>query len=378
MHKLSVNIDEIRNEVNIRMEKSYVKLATVMKRAELGEELTIGFLGGSITQGSLASSDVNTYAYLTYKWFCDTFPKANFHYVNAGIGGTSSHFGVARMQEDVLMYRPDVLFIDFTVNDDATVFFQETYEGVLRKAMKSSSHPALFILNNVYYETGVNAQAYHNMLADYYSIPYVSVKDTIRERMLAGEFSVNDISPDGLHPNDRGHALVSAEIVKVLEIIRQKANEESVKTQDCAAIPKPMTDNAYEDAIRYTIRNLDPGLEGFRADTDEKKGHLDFFKNGWIAFSKGDRLTADFNASCIAVQYRKSPNGGSPVARLVLDGDEKNAVILDGNFEETWGDCLYIQPVLHHGERKKHHVEIEITNADDVTKAFYLISFITA
>lgn len=130
------------------MEKKYKKLADVMRRAQKGEELTIAFLGGSITQGCLASSDYHTYAYRTYQWFCDSFPKTKFHYVNAGIGGTSSHFGVARMQEDVLMYRPDVLFIDFSVNDEPVSFFQETYEGVSRRAMKCPSHPALFILNN--------------------------------------------------------------------------------------------------------------------------------------------------------------------------------------------------------------------------------------
>ena len=32
------------------------RLKDCMKRAEAGEELTIGFLGGSITQGSLATT----------------------------------------------------------------------------------------------------------------------------------------------------------------------------------------------------------------------------------------------------------------------------------------------------------------------------------
>lgn len=361
------------------MEKKFKKIADVMRRAQRGEEITIGFLGGSITQGCLASSDCNTYAYLTYQWFCDNFPKARFHYVNAGIGGTSSHFGVARMQEDVLMYRPDILFIDFSVNDEATAFFQETYEGVLRRAMKSPSHPALFILNNVYYETGVNAQEYHNELAEYYGIPFVSMKDTIRTRILAGEFSVSDISQDGLHPNDRGHMLVSAEIIKVLEQIRQQAESETDEEKDEEKLPAPMTDNAYENAVLYTIRNLDPELHGFRTDTQEKQGHLDTFKNGWTASFKGDRLSAYLEADSIAVQYRKSPDGPAPVARLVLDGDEENAVILDGNFEEDWGDCLYLESVLHHGTKKRHHIEIEITEAEEeISKPFYLLSFIIA
>ena len=134
------------------------KLLHCMERVQRGEELTVGFLGGSITQGSLASSDTTPYAYLVYRWWCDTFPRACIHYVNGGIGGTTSHFGVSRAVEDVLMYQPDVVFVDFSVNDEPEEFFQETFEGLLRKLLSWGSSPAVVVLNNVYYDTGKNAQ----------------------------------------------------------------------------------------------------------------------------------------------------------------------------------------------------------------------------
>ena len=137
-------------------ELEYSRLLACMKRAAAGEELTIGFFGGSITQGSLASSDTLTYAYQVYKWWCDTFKDAVFHYVNGGIGGTTSHFGVSRAYEDVLMYQPDVVVVDFSVNDDADEFFQETYEGVIRKLLSFRTKPAVLVLNNVFYDTGEN------------------------------------------------------------------------------------------------------------------------------------------------------------------------------------------------------------------------------
>lgn len=43
-----------------------------------------------------------------------------------------------------------------------------------------------------------------------------------------------------------------------------------------------MTANAYEKAEILSIRNTCPKLYGFKADSEEKMGHLDFFKNGWI------------------------------------------------------------------------------------------------
>ena len=62
------------------------RLKTLMKRAQAGENLVIGFIGGSITQGSLSSSPKLCYAYRVFGWWEKTFPEATFTYVNSGIG----------------------------------------------------------------------------------------------------------------------------------------------------------------------------------------------------------------------------------------------------------------------------------------------------
>ena len=118
------------------------RIRECMRRAEEGGELTIAFFGGSITQGCAATVHEKTYAYHVFEWWKQTFPKAGFHYVNAGIGGTTSHFGVSRLTPDLLMYQPDLAVIDFSVNDEGNEFFQETYEGVLRRILGWKSKPA--------------------------------------------------------------------------------------------------------------------------------------------------------------------------------------------------------------------------------------------
>lgn len=105
------------------MEKiNLARLKRCMLMAEQGGELTIGFLGGSISQGSLATGPERCYAYRVFSWWRQAFPRAAFHYVNGGIGGTTSHFGVSRAVSDVLMYQPDVVVVDFSVNDEADTF----------------------------------------------------------------------------------------------------------------------------------------------------------------------------------------------------------------------------------------------------------------
>lgn len=364
------------------------RLKNLMKRAANGESLVIGFLGGSITQGSLSSTPKTCYAYLVYEWWKKSFPNAAFSFVNGGIGGTTSHYGGARAWKDVLCYRPDIVTVDFSVNDDANEFFEETYEGTLRRLLMAPSAPAVVVLNNVFYDTGKNAQDYHNRIADHYGIPHVSIKDTIFPDVESGKIVRADITPDNLHPNDKGHSLVADEICKLLDSIKAEVEEEaiageniedkSMKTEESIVLPEPLTENAYEHSRLIQIQDNEAILDGFLVDPIEKKGMLDIFKNGWTAAHTNDKISFEIECSCLAVQYRKSVQQPVPKAKAVIDGDEEHAVILDGNFTEDWGDCLYLEPLLNHAEKKVHRIEITVTDAKDIVRPFYLVALIVS
>ena len=364
------------------------RLKNLMKRAANGESLVIGFLGGSITQGSLSSTPKTCYAYLVYEWWKKSFPNAAFSFVNGGIGGTTSHYGGARAWKDVLCYRPDIVTVDFSVNDDANEFFEETYEGTLRRLLAAPSAPAVVVLNNVFYDTGKNAQDYHNRIADHYGIPHVSIKDTVYPDVESGKIVRADITPDNLHPNDKGHRLVAEEICKLLDSIKAEVEEETIageniegkstKTEASVLLPAPLTENAYEHSRLIQIQDNEAILDGFLVDPIEKKGMLDIFKNGWTAAHTNDKISFEIECSCLAVQYRKSVQQPVPKAKAVIDGDEAHAVILDGNFTEDWGDCLYLEPLLHHAEKKVHRIEITVTDAKDIVRPFYLVSLIVS
>lgn len=396
------------------------RLEKLIHRATNGEELTIAFFGGSITQGSLAEKPEDMYARRVFSWWEKTFPQATFHYVNGGIGGTTSHYGVSRVVTDLLMYQPDFVVVDFSVNDEPEVFFQETYEGLLRKILSWDSKPAVLLLNNIYYDSGKTAQDLHNEVGDYYGIPHVSIRESVYADMKAGKYTKEQLTPDGLHPNSFGHGLVAQQIINYLEKMKEVLDEEKGRLlydieknieirqkkelekevvgkelskdfskdllsekefreqgvvlkketdkKEETLLPKSLTSNTYENTKRFTIREISPKLNGFLPDTREKKGLLDHFKNGWIGKKAGDSITFILEASNIALQYRKTIDRPALRAKLVLDEDVENALILDGNFEEDWGDCLWLEPILHHGEKKVHTVEITILEDEENKK----------
>lgn len=361
---------QIDLEAGIVNRGNWYLIKKCMQKAENGQDITVGFLGGSITQGCLSSTPETCYAYLVYQWWLKTFPQSKIMYLNAGVGGTSSQFGVARVEDDVLSKSPDFLIVEFSVNDENTEHFKETYEGLVRRILKDASEPGLMLVHNVFYNGNGSAEEVHQEIGRVYQLPSVSMKSSVLPKVEAGLIPNRDITPDDLHPNDAGHELVAEVIIHLLEKIYQDMEN----PEERPVFPTPVTDNRYEYARRYQNHNCEAKLEGFAPDLTKKDVN---FVNGWTASAQHDKITLYVEGTGVSVQYRKTIHKPAPVARVTVDGEMEKAHILDGNFEEDWGDCLYLDTVCNNLEDRVHTVEIEIieTHSDDQVP-FYLLSVI--
>lgn len=380
-------------EASIINKGNTARLKACMKCAAAGEKLVIGYLGGSITMGSLATVQEKCYAYLSHLWWKETFPQAQIEFVNAGIGATTSQFAVARVEEDLLAYKPDVVFIEFTVNDDANEHFKETYEGLLRKVYGHETAPAVITLQNAFYHDGVCAETIHTPVAKYYDLPIVSFKKAVVERVMAGEIVESDITPDHLHPNDKGHALL-AEVVKFyLDKVYKEREQENVVAEHgevnsskasgagCeleAKLPVPMTKNRYEASVRLRNMNIEiKASEGFVPDTSVQEHITHIFKNGWEVKKEGSYLEFDIEAACLGIQYRRTIQHPAPSMKVFVDGVEK--AVLNGEFDETWGDLIALETIFENDDRQLHHIRLELikTHEDDKLP-FYLVAILAS
>ena len=97
-----------------------------------GAEIKIGYFGGSIT--AQAGWRPKTLAY-----FQKTYPQAKFSEINAAIGGTGSDLGVFRVKQDVLDKKPDLMFVEFAVNDGGASPEQifRCMEGIVRQTWRA-------------------------------------------------------------------------------------------------------------------------------------------------------------------------------------------------------------------------------------------------
>lgn len=352
-------------------------LKEVMKKAERGEKVTIGYLGGSITRGSVATTPEKCYAYLSYLWWKEQFPNTESVYVNAGIGATTSQFAVARCEEDLLYANPDLVMIEFSVNDENDEHFMETYEGLIRKVLTWKSHPAVVLLHNSFFNDGHSAVEIHSKVGKYYDLPSVSIKANVYDRIKDGVLVAETITSDYLHPNDEGHAMLADTIKHFWNNVYAKVEE---KKADYVFPEKPMTKNRYETSKRLQGENL-PIVEntGFVQDQAPQTDMTDIFKNGMEAFELGGKIVFKTKCTTLSLQYRRTIRKPAPMAKVVVDGNEEMAIFLDGEFDETWGDLIALETIFEGEKEQEHTLSVEICKGHEKEESgFYLVSVITS
>ncbi|MBR4515264.1 MAG: hypothetical protein IKO61_10310 [Lachnospiraceae bacterium] len=366
------------------------RLMKVMDRAEAGEDITIAYIGGSITDGSNASPKATEcYAWKSYMWWKEAFPEANISYVNAGIGATDSYIGAHRLYEDVLKENPDVVVVEFSVND-TTMINKETYESILRRCLKYESEPAVISLM-LCTEGGNSYSEVHAPVAFKYQVPIISYAHLFAVGELKWE-QVGD--KDGVHPKNEGHKVIAELLGGFFDGVNytRTTGQKAFDTMDTADYEMPrgaLTSSRYEDgrilyaedfsvaedAIDFgSVESLDdPGVpEGqvkyISLDSFEVADVRHILKTNKHGFKTNEAGKIEFavEATAIGIAYLQK-NGDSESTGMAdydvyVDG-EKKAVMLGSN--KSWGDHLAYTPVVE-GYSKETHV-IELVPAENNT-----------
>ncbi len=333
------------------------RLAKVFERAAAGEPITVAYLGGSITQGSSATP-TSCYAYLTTEWLKRQFPKSDITYVNAGIGATGSYIGVYRTDRDVLSHSPDLVFVDFSVNDttENTERNKASYDGVLRKLWFAESKPAVVTIAMTM-DDGTSFQEYHKEICEAYDIPMISYHDAIMDVIQHGHIKWTDISDDNIHPNETGHKVLTEIITSYLgKVLDELGNIDTERESDLST---PCVTDKYSSA-----RLIVPGdtenvsAEGWEQHTDKSFGNFGAY---WRVASKDGNfegtgsLKFEVNAKSVGIFFGKQVRGGGRFDILV------NGMVLDTidtAFRNGWGDYVEAEEIIEFKDSGLNTIEI--------------------
>ncbi len=330
-----------------------VRLANVMKRAQNNETIKIGVIGGSITQGTGASSSSDSYAVLNTKWWIQAFPDAavKMQYLNAGIGATGSYIGVHRAERDLFADGcPDVVVVEFSVNDTVPARDLQSYNSLVRRILEQENEPAVILLFMTQ-EDGTSLVETHKQVGYAYDLPMISYKNAVLPEIDAGSFTWADISPDNIHPNSNGHGIAGELLWNYYNSVYADLDE--IDTTDLSYDADAFETDVYQSpAILGSDAIEAQSAEGF-AVTEINT----YFPHNWKTETAGT-VTFEVEAQNIGILYQKTTDGKSGQYEVYVDGTL--AETLDGNFENGWGNYAEAAEVFTSESSAVHTVTIQM------------------
>ena len=199
------------------------RMAKFFEKLESGKEVTVAYIGGSITEGLTAGAE-KCWAKLSYDRLCEMYPDNKINYVNAGMSGTPSVLGNIRLKRDVLDSNPDLVFVEFAVNDGNDQLYKDSYEALVRKVLSQDNQPAVALYFTVI-KSGHTCEAYMSEVGKAYGLPMVSLNNVLAYEFEKGRMTWEDYSDDESHPNVWGHEMTCDLIMNMLNKAKEKAAE---------------------------------------------------------------------------------------------------------------------------------------------------------
>jgi lysophospholipase L1-like esterase len=328
------------------------RISKAMKKAAVEKRLTVGCIGGSITQGAFASSLDKNYVSLISQWWQKKYPDANIKCINAGIGATGSVLSIHRIQEDLLQYEPDFVVVEYAVNEfDDSDTTKRCYESLIRRILTSKNKPGVMLMflttNN-----GTNFQDMHKNIGYHYNLPMVSFRDAIWPEFAEGRIKWEDLIADSIHPNDDGHYLIAKFITDRLDEIYKSIN--TFSDNHIYDIKEPILNDSYKNASILNSDLIKPvSMGNWRPETDTL-----IFKSGWVSSGGYNPIVFEVESKNIGIIYKRFNT--KDMGRAELRIDDLPPKFLEGYFDVYWGGFAYGEIFAEGLSEGKHRLEVKL------------------
>ncbi|WP_080845738.1 SGNH/GDSL hydrolase family protein [Cytobacillus gottheilii] len=258
------------------------------------EDISYLIIGDSIGRGSGVSHKSKTWFSQMENALSENFKVKTKRHLLVQSGATAFE-GLYKLQNGKPDDYIDLIFIVFGENDRKYMNvsqFAQTYEALIRKAKQN--YPDSEIIT--FTESSLTEDQFATSIKDI-SDHYNAKNIDMRLAFSTSGLSVNKLTTDLVHPNDRGYELYSAAVLEKLQQL-------TLKQENIAYLADPL--HPYAEISLKEIQDVQTAA-GF---TKEK----DF----WISESKGDILEYSFTGSMLGIRAMRSELGGK--ADVYLDG----------------------------------------------------------
>lgn len=277
----------------------------VFRRAAAGAPLRAVFIGGSITQDGKGWIG---------EWLEKTFPESPVVVHNVGMSATGSSLGVFRLHRDVIARQPDLVFLEFAVNDggmkdEPAIRFLESI--VVR--LKSLRNPPAVVFLETAAKNKSN-RARHHAVAEHYGLLEIDLQVALDSHLSKNRIPWERLMGDSVHPNRKGHAFYGEVIAGKLAPFAERARRSpDPRASVSVKLPEPMSAKPLLlDADMQTFPDGKGWTKTFSV------GHWwDMFLQGTVRSSgKGAEMHIPFRGTVVGVMFAMSPKYGKFLASV--------------------------------------------------------------
>lgn len=277
-------------------------IAAVFARAQAGMPLRYVALGGSITEGGQGWIG---------PWLKEKFPKSDVSVINSGMSATGSALGVFRVERDVIEHQPDLVAIEYCVNDgrlsdEEAIRYMESL--VVR--LKSLPHPPAILIIEAAAEEGVNLER-HRRVAQHYGLLEVDLQAAVNTELAEDARPWTTFFKDAVHPNTDGHAFYARTIEAALDSQLDTQETKSEKPLPPPLSKKPLLLDGEMISLAGRVAE-----ENWKTEPALAASWTRFF-NGVLSANKPKSvLQIPFRGTAVGVVYAMDPAYGTFYASI--------------------------------------------------------------
>jgi len=373
-------------------EMSYVqfgnnyRLKNVVDRIKSGDDVYIAAMGGSVTEGQSTSDSwsnniwKNGYFYQFINKLKTTYSNNNIHYVNAGLCGTPSSLGLIRYKTDVtekLGHTPDLLIVEFAVNDDSEDNTTRAYEAIIRNALEANPKTAVVLLHSA--ATYGSSAPTKVEIGKHYNLQQINILTSVSEALKKNYFSQSDYYVDTVHPTKNGHEFMADCLMNLIDKIDKdnRAGSYSVPEKWTRTPSKALTNFTRISGDDDNVKITKGGFTGTDANV---QGHLDSslgksFPQNWYKAPSNSADAFEMSIKCksLILSYKQQSASSSEKfgkAEIYVDGTLK--VTADGGAAGGWNNCVQLF-LIDEASVGDHTIKIKMA-AGDEDKGFTILA----
>ncbi|MBQ7776420.1 MAG: SGNH/GDSL hydrolase family protein [Lachnospiraceae bacterium] len=361
-HMLNTSILSVGT--NGRLEKFIDKL-------EKDEPVSIVAFGGSITEGAGAENFTYSYGDQFINSLLEKYPLTGSTYHNSGLGGTPSTLGLMRYERDVtdiLGNAPDLVIIEFAVNDYQEPTDGRAYESLVRTILERDEDTAVILLFSVF-ESKWNLQADYIPIGEHYGLPMVSIKDAIATAYAGGHLTDAEYFADIYHPTNYGHEIMADCLTELFDRVAAKDTpaimplpETSVYGTDFMNMQLITSqDSAGATVTTGSFTGQDKSLQTFARTAQAG------FPDNWMHTFEGGNESLKIELTCKNILLSYKFSNASDFGKASVYIDDNLVTELSGYVNGGWNNTETVL-ILDEDTASPHTLEIKMSEGQEDKK----------